>query len=370
MAISITKRKGSPYWQFRGTVKGQEIYESSGIPHCGRKLPPLEVKKLRAKREEELGKCGRFTFGDAAELYLKVGGSPRFIAPLIGKFGDTYISAFTQTMLDLAAVELYPNCSPQTLNRQFYTPFIAVWTRASKGQNAMCPEVRWARPIGSQRLTQAKRPVSYGDAIKFINECPLHAAKIMFYLFWTGCRPLEAITLECENVDVEKRWAVLTNTKTGEPRGIPLHECLIPMLREEIKKGGRVFRTSKGEPYSENKKLNKTGRIIEQGGSQFASALKGAKTATGLHITPYTARHTVATYLDDKVASKRKDAILGHSRDIRAHYVYLAEPELIEAINKLPMPESLRSDLFPGKIRAISEGDNSSYENKRLVSMG
>lgn len=352
MAIKLTKRKGSPYWQIRGQIKGQEIFESTGIPHADRKRPPLEAEQARDKRTRELEKSGRYTFGDAAALYLSAGGSPRFLQAITDKLGDTYISAFDQVLLDKTAKDLYSGCTPQTLNRQFYTPFIAVWSRASQGQNAMCPAVRWARPIGAQYLPQTKRPVNYDDAVKFLNECPLHAAKIMFFLFWTGRRPLEALTLECENVDVDKQWAVATNTKTGEPLGFPLHDCLIPMLREEVKKGGRVFRTSFGEPYSENRKLNKTGRIISQGGGQFSINLKDARDATGLKITPYTARHTVATYLDDKVPSKRKDAILGHSRDIRAHYVYLAEPELIEAINKLPMPKKLRSDLFPCKTRA------------------
>jgi integrase/recombinase XerD len=352
MAIKITKRKTSPFWQLRGTVKGQTIFEPTGIPHAGRKTPPLEVRKLRDKREQELERSGLATFETAANLYLAAGGSPRFIQPIVDKIGSVFIHQVDQALIDKTAIEIYPDCSPATRNRQFYTPFISVWSRASMGQNAMCPPVKWGRPIGTGYLQQVRKPTDYKSAVKFINACPLHAGKIMFFLFWTGCRPAEALNLECEDVDIKGRWAVLRDTKTGEPRGIPLHRCLVPMMKEEIKKGGKVFRTSKGEPYAQNKKLNKTGRIISQGGPGFATVLKDARKETGLHITPYTARHTVATYLDDKVPAKRKDAILGHSRDIAGHYVSLSRADLIEAIDKLPMPDKIRTELYPCNRRA------------------
>ena len=40
------------------------------------------------------------------------------------------VPTIDQTLLDLAAAELYPNATPQTRNRKFYTPVSAVLKRA------------------------------------------------------------------------------------------------------------------------------------------------------------------------------------------------------------------------------------------------
>lgn len=359
MALKIVKREGkSPCWWIRGTVKGQPVFESTRIAIAG-KRPGAEVEEYRDRRERELNGPGKKTFADAAEYYLLAGGSPRFLDPIVKKLGQYRMGAIDQPLIDQLAKEIYPNCNPASLNRQFYTPFIAVWNYASTGQNAMCQTVRWRRPKAGQ-LQQVRKPVSYEDAVTFINACPIQAARIMFFLFWTGCRPLEAITIQCENINIKDRWAVLTDTKTGEPRGIPLHRSLIPMLEEEIKKGGVLFRNRHGKPYSISKVYSPTGRILNSGGGQIATAVKVARGATGMNITPYVGRHTVATFLDDKVPSKRKDAILGHSRDIRAHYVHLPRQDLIDAIDKLPDAAELglRSDLFPCKIRAVNGSES------------
>jgi len=338
------KRKDSEKWWIRGSYKGHRYFKNSGIAHGGAEEPPLKVKKLCEQRQrefqDEIDEGGSETFGAAVRLYLNTGGSPRFLGPIEARFKGTPLRDMTQAMIDKAAIEIYPDCTPATRNRQFYTPFIAVWSKASQGQKAMCNHVKWGRPKGSTTLRQVRKPVDYKDAVKFINACPDHSGKIMFFLFWTGCRPLEAITAKCENVDIKKQWMVLEDTKTGEPRGIPLHKSLIPMLKEEVKKGGILFRTSEGKPYADNRSRNGLGRIVSQGGGNFTASMKPAQ-KLGLGITPYTARHTVSTYLAGKVTTYEKDAILGHARGISGHYVHLPQTALIQAINNLPNAEKL-----------------------------
>lgn len=368
MPLKLKKRKGSPYWYLRGTVQGQPIYEPTGIPHAGRERPQPNAEAYRLKKEKELedfavhGRSYSATFKEAAETYLQAGGSPRFLERIVEKIGDDYLKDMNQSYIDKIAREIYPNCTPESLNRQFYTPFIAVWRNASRGQNPLCQVVLWARPKMSPTRARARKPEDYKKVVTFLNGTPLHAAKIAFFLFWTGCRPIEALTLECENVYPDKAWAVLMDTKTGIPRGIPLHKCLIPMLREEIKKGGKVFRNKFGEPYADGRKFNKAGRIITQGGGQFGTAIEmGRRKSKITTITPYTARHTVSTYLvwPGGVHTYIKDEILGHApeSEMSAHYVHLPRQPLIRAINKLPDPSKmgLRSDLILCKIRATKK---------------
>lgn len=313
---------------------------------------PAKVLKLCKEREREFERSidegGTGTFGAACRAYLETNGSPRFLTPIMDKLGHIELKAITQQMIDKAAVEIYPNCTVQTRNRQFYTPFIAVWSYASMGQNAMCKPIKWGRPKGATVLQQVRKPVAYKDAVKFINACPDFSGKIMFFLFWTGCRPIEALNLECQDIDLKGQWAVLKETKTGEARGIPLHSSLLPMLKEEIKKGGRLFRSSTGEAYKDTRRLNKAGRIIQQGGGAFTSSLKGAN-KLGLGITPYTARHTVSTHLAKTATQYEKDAILGHARGMSGHYVHLPQEGLIKAIESLPNAEKLGCK-FAGKV--------------------
>lgn len=377
MGLKITKRKGSPYWYVRGTVKGISIFESTGIPHADKSRPPEIVEDYRASRTNEIqdqkiyGRSHAATFLDAAVLYLEAGGSPRFLGSydpksrrwsgLVGKIGDKRLKDLDQSFLNKSASELYPECSAQTINRQFWTPFIAVWKNASKGNNPLCQEIAWQRP----RVTKKQEPraaIDYQKVITFINGCDWHAAKILFFLFWTGCRPEEALSLTADNVLPDQNWIAITATKTDVPRGIPLHPALLPLLKEECKRGGHIFLSNLGKPYASRKKYNAAGRLMVQGGGQIKTAVKTAKEATGIAIVPYNARHTVSTYLiwPGGVNPHIKDEILGHADadDMSKHYVHLPRKPLIDAIKVLPDPRKLglREDLWkPSKIRAMAE---------------
>jgi hypothetical protein len=62
-------------------------------------------------------------------------------------------------------------------------------------------------------------------------------------------------------------------------------------------------------------------------------------------IAPYTARHTVSTQLVVAgVHPHIKDQILGHAAtEMSRHYTDVPQAPLIEAINKLPVPDVWRS---------------------------
>lgn len=283
------------------------------------------------------------------------------MAKVLERIGTRPLSEISQEMLDRESILAYPACTPETRNRQFYTPFIAVWTHNSIGLNSLCPPVKWKRPVG-RTLRQVRKPVDYKDAVSFINACPDYEAKIMFFLFWTGRRPIEAIDMNCEDVLIDKSWAVHRKTKTGDPIGFPLHKSLIPMLREEVKKGGKLFRNSLGRPYLDNRKTNSQGRVIKSGGRYLS--LKDAK-KLGLGITPYIARHTVSTYLSKRVTQYEKDRILGHASGISGHYVFVPDEDMIKAINVLPNAAALGCKLC--KIRANKKGRDGKPKQKVKV---
>lgn len=357
MAIKPYKRKDSPYWWMRGTHKGVHVFKSTGILHTDRARPTRNVeefvRQIQDQIEERLlyGKGFGATFADAAKNYLEQGGSPRFLERVIAEIGHMRLDSIDQEVLSKASQKLYGQCKPDTINRQFFTPFIAVWKANTKGQNALCQPVEWQRPrIKSTRRATISKAIDYQDVWSFLNACDKPAAEILYFLFYSGCRPIEAILLNAEDINLDGRWAILNETKTDTPRGIPIHECLVPMLARNIERGGRVFRNKRGKPWPDNRLLSKTGRIISQRGGQFQSPMQTAEKKTGIKITAYSARHTVATHLiyPSGVNEIIKNEILGHGdkRDASLDYIHLPRQAHIDAINTLPSPVGLRSDFL------------------------
>lgn len=343
------KLRGNVWW-IRGTVHKEQIYETTGT-HS------KEVAEaIRTKREAGLvsdhvfGPQATRDFSDAAISYLEAGGDARFIGSelngiktgLLGHFYDRKLRTITQNDLDQAARTLYPNAAPETRNRQCYTPFIAIWNHAVR--NKWAEVQKWTRPRKIKGTNVARlrpvrsgsAPVEYDRAAQFVEAMSPGPAMIMTALFYSGLRPIELFAMDAADVDLVKRWLVVRSSKTGEPRGVPVHRFLMPLFAALLPRGGAVFRTPRGQPYP----------AVEDGGGGLKSAINGARRrleAEGTPIrdvSPYTARHSVSTGLVVAgVHPHIKDQILGHAvDDMSRRYTKVPQAPLIEAIDKLPVP--------------------------------
>ncbi|MDI6838287.1 MAG: integrase, partial [Rhizobiaceae bacterium] len=372
--LKLTRRKGSDYWYIRGTVRGQSLFESTGT-RDQKVAEEIRIKTEARMLEESIhGKKALVTFEEAANAYLEAGGSPRFlikvsrsgkVSGIAAHFRGKLLKDLGQADLDNAARILFPTASAETRNRQCYTPFIAVWSYAVTNQWAEPRQWRRPRKPKGTNVTILKReragtrPVAYERAALFVGAMSPAPAQLMTALFYTGMRPIELFTLEAEDVDIGGRWVTLKNSKTGEPRGVPLHEFLVPLFENLVKRGGILFRTHKGDPYPPT----------EEFGGQLSSAIKGARERLkkqGIVITdvsPYTARHTVSTELVVAgVHPHVKDQILGHAADdMSRHYTHVPQKPLIEAINTLPVPPAWR---------AFEWWQDPAYWSRRLVKWG
>ncbi|RWX26614.1 site-specific integrase [Rhizobium leguminosarum] len=359
MPLKLYKR--GKVWWISGSVHGQAVRESA-------RTEQKEVAEaIRIKKEAELvsdavfGPKATRTFAQAVDSYWKAGGDKRYTGSmyddgtkdgLLGHFYDTPLKDIKQDDLDEVARTIYPTALPETRNRQCYTPFIAVWNHAVR--NGWAEMRLWSRPKkpkGTNVVRLAKRragtfPVDYEHAAKFIAAMSPGPATLMTALFYTGMRPIEIFALDAAEVNVAGRWITLTKTKTGEPRGIPMHEFLVPIFESLLKRNSlaedpRLFRTPQGEPY---------GTIVTdeegKGGGGLKTAINGARRRSGIKdIAPYTGRHSCSTGLVVAgVHPHIKDQILGHAADdMSRHYTNVPQAPLIEAINKLPVPELWRS---------------------------
>src|SRR5262245_27994842 len=133
MPIKLVERPESPFWQLRGTVRGIRIRESTGVPIANRR----QAEDVRIKREAEVieqsihGRPATVTFAAAVNSYLKTGGrkrtggSPRFMKAVLLHFGTTPLARIDLDAIERGAAKVYPDASPQTRNRQFFTPAVA-----------------------------------------------------------------------------------------------------------------------------------------------------------------------------------------------------------------------------------------------------
>ncbi|HLL29030.1 MAG TPA: integrase [Xanthobacteraceae bacterium] len=339
MALKLVKRKGSKYIYMRGTVRGAFVFESTGV------IDRKSAEPIRALREAELieqsvfGKRATLTFNEAAAHYLAHHGAPEYVGKLVSHFGSQRkLHTISQSDLDAAADEIYPNASYQTKNRQVHTPFIAIWNKAVAG--GWAPEKKWSRPKkpkGTLNKPAPKRSgtraVGYERAYEFVSAMSPAPGLIMTCLFYTGMRPIELMSLDADVDDVrpDDSWLVLSNSKTGQPRGVPLHDFIVPIFRALKTRGGRLFRTPKNRPYTD--------------GGQIKTAILGARERTGItDVSPYTGRHTVSTQLVvNGVHPHIKDQILGHAvTEMSRVYTHVPVKSLIEAINTLPVPPAWR----------------------------
>lgn len=371
--MPITKFARGGVWYIRGTLHGQKVYFSTGFRDEKSAEIARQKEEDRINAEALHGKKATVTFDDAANAYISAGGSDRYLIkyhPRTGKhsgigehFKGKLIAVLTQLDLDQAALKLYPKASPETKNRQLYTPFVAVWNYAVAC--GWVSERKWIRPrkpkgTGKMRSKRAgTTPISYDRAAGFVSAMSPAAAMAMTTLFYTGLRPIELFNLQAEQVNLAGRW-MITDSKTGAVRGVPIHEFLVPLLTPLVARGGDVFRTHKGEPWP----------LSDGYGGQMSSAIDGARRrlkeigiAMG-DVSAYTARHTVSTQLVvNGVHPHIKDQILGHAAtDMSRHYTQVPQKELIDAINTLPVPALWRemewlSDPLYWSRRLVAYGD-------------
>ncbi|NNH56963.1 tyrosine-type recombinase/integrase [Rhizobium laguerreae] len=354
MPLKLYKR--GKVWWISGTVHGQKVRETTGS-NDKEVAEAIRIKKEAGLVSDHVyGPKATRDFSDAVTSYIEAGGERRYIGTphsgLLGHFYSTPLKDIQQNDLDEAARTLYMTALPETRNRQCYTPFIAVWNHAVK--NGWADMRLWSRPKkakGTNVVRIAKRragtfPVDYEHAAKFIAAMSPGPAMLMTTLFYTGMRPIEIFALEAQEVNIAGRWITLTKTKTGEPRGIPIHEFIAPILESLLKRNSlaedpRLFRTPKGEPY-ETIVTDEEGK----GGGGLKTAINGARRRSGIKdIAPYTGRHSCSTGLVVAgVHPHIKDQILGHAADdMSRHYTNVPQAPLVDAINKLPVPEAWRA---------------------------
>lgn len=149
-------------------------------------------------------------------------------------------------------------------------------------------------------------------------------ADTILICIYTGMRPGELLQLKCADVNLEEKYMIGGfKTEAGTNRIIPIHNEILPLIKNRVDTGSEYLVPYKSElpPKNQQYQLNMFNPVIN---------------ALGLSHLPHDGRHTFATfadkYISDKFLTKR---ILGHAiEDITQNvYTHKDASELVAAVN-------------------------------------
>jgi integrase len=250
MPLKLVRRPNTPNWVIRGTLRGVRVEESTGTGNR------TAAEEIRAKREAEIlkasiyGRAATASFAEAALSYLQQGGSRKFLQPVIQYFKTTPLAKIDQDAIEEGAGKLFPNASPATRNRNFYTPTLAVLHHAARKKLCARPIVKRPKPSKAR-----VRWLTIEEADRLINATADHLRPLVIFLLYTGARVGEGLWLDWRNVDLARAHVTFTETKNGEARGVPLHQRVIAALANLPRRDGEVFRRPDGLAYVRSKGL-------------------------------------------------------------------------------------------------------------------
>lgn len=216
-------------WRIRGTLGGRRYDESTGTdsrPHA---------EAILAKRQKEILDAITFgperttVFAEAVELYLSSGGEVRFLEPLVLAFGPRRLADVSQADVLEFIRQRYPGTGPQGINRQVYTPLIAIYRIAHKA--GMGPMPSFIRPKIERK--SAVRFANDDDLTTLLPGCSPRLTGAVMLMSLGGARASEACRLMDPDVDWARGDITLRETKNGSPRvicaGAPIMAALAPL---------------------------------------------------------------------------------------------------------------------------------------------
>jgi integrase len=244
-------------WRIRGSLGGRRYDESTGTDSRA------HAEAILARRQKEILDAHTFgperttSFGEAVETYVRSGGEVRFLEPLVRAFGPRRMADITQADVMRFIAERYPSTGPQGVNRQVYTPLIAIYRIAHKA--SMGPMPAFIRPKIERKA--AVRFATDEDLQRILPACSPRLVGAVLLMSLGGARASEACRVVDPDVDWIRGDITLRETKNGSPRVVCAGASLMAALSPLRGTAGPLFGFA--SRYSLNQAL---GRACERAG--------------------------------------------------------------------------------------------------------
>lgn len=243
MPLKIYKRPGSNIWHYRGTVGHGSSKRL--VRRSTRTVDKTTAQRIASEVEARHWKGALdgaeavLTFADAVRLYRDAQKATRYLARLVAYWKDAPVKHLTAGAVRQSAIVLYPNVSGATRNRQVIVPTQAIINHASELE--LCPRMKVKRfPVTSK----VKEPAWWTWVEAFQSKSSPHLGALAAFMFLTGARISEALSISWADVDVGARTVKIKQGKLGGKERIshlpsPLVVALANIPGERT---GRVFR--------------------------------------------------------------------------------------------------------------------------------
>ncbi|MEY9717772.1 integrase [Sinorhizobium fredii] len=223
MPLKLFKR--GTKWHYRGTVAGRRIRGSTETEDKARAQRIAAEREAREWKSHLDGPGATLTFADAAIAYREAGHSTRFLERVEDHWKNTLVRDITSKAVEAAARKLYPSAGPATRNRQVIVPTQAVINFAA--ENDWCPHLKVKRFKVDRKI---KEPATLAWVEAFVAHASPHLGALCLFMFATGARIGEAVSLTWRDVDLTERTARIRQTKTGDERKAHLQPRLVAAI--------------------------------------------------------------------------------------------------------------------------------------------
>jgi integrase len=323
-------KRGNVYWMCY-KINGKLYRESTG------KTSQKEAEYVQACRRKEIAdeklpdiKRANFKLAELAKEYLKWAERQRsykdkklWIKQLIEVFGSLDLKELNTMAIEQWQCERLKRNKPATVNRILATLKHMIskgvqWEMAS--ENAL-KQVRNVKLL--EENNRRLRFLNVDECQTLISCCAKHLRPIVIIALNTGMRKSEILSLRWEQVDLRHGFILLSTTKNGERREIPINTTVEDVLNEipHSVESVHVFTNRNGSPYRDMKK-------------SFHTAIRSA----GIHDFKFhDLRHTFASHLVmagiDLTSVKE---LMGHkSLTMTMRYSHLSPTHKRKAVNTL-----------------------------------
>ena len=237
-------RRGT-IWHYTGTVAKRRLRGSTKTAlkdEAERVANEIERRTLKGDRDP--GEV--LTFAQAAMEYRKVHGEPRYLVMVEDYWRDTLVKHITRGALKRAATALLPAAKGAYRNRAVIVPTAAVINFAASLE--LCPPFR---PERFPEIKAVREPATWAWVQSFMAQASPHLAALAAFMFLTGARVSEAVSVEWRHVDLSAARVRIKMGKLGGQERMahmpPELVAAIANIPSERAAQGRVFGYASGQ---------------------------------------------------------------------------------------------------------------------------
>jgi integrase len=236
--MPLTLYKRGKVWHYRGTVAGRLLRGSTGAEKRD------VAARIAAKTEDDAwkghldGPSAILTFAQASLKYRAAAKDTRYLDAIEDYWKDTLVKDITDGAIIQSSLEILPNVKPATRNRNVIAPTRAVINHCATFK--LCSRIS-VKQFKTAKVVRKYATLEWVEA--FMEHAEPHLGALALFMFLTGARISEALRLQWDDIDFDRRVMLIREGKTGNPAEAHIPQKLLVALSNITKRepGRGVF---------------------------------------------------------------------------------------------------------------------------------